>query len=301
MQRIETIDAQSLPAALEILLAASPARPASESHISSFLQYLRESPVTWRAWRDGPVAAPRGLFLALLLPGGTAIGMLPPIDAATIEARAQHDVVAHGLNSLRTLDLHYAEVLLDPAAKAEADLVHELGFKRLTTLDYLERSVTYPWCDPPAGSIEWIPYDDGTHARFAAVLESTYANSQDCPELAGMRPIDDVIAAHQSSGRFTPALWEIAVVAGHDAGCLLLAPLLAGPAAELVYMGVASTSRRQGIGGVLMRRALEHCREQQLRRLSTVVDDRNEPAKCLYGSFGMRAFAQRDAYLLKWR
>ena len=83
----------------------------------------------------------------------------------------------------------------------------------------------------------------------------------------------------------------------HLGGCILLAPLTYGPLIEIVYMGVAAGWRRRGVGKLLLRRALQHCRAVGASELTAVVDRRNTPARQLYARFGFKPTVKREAYI----
>ncbi|MEW6249084.1 MAG: GNAT family N-acetyltransferase [Planctomycetota bacterium] len=299
---VERIAPSELKRALSVVLAGPQAqRRASAQQVRGFLTYLQQSAAEWEGWRDGPAAAPTALLLALRLPGRTALLMPAAPGALGIDYEAQRALTAAGLTALQPEGLHYAQVLLEPEAAPKAALLTEVGFRRLAPLVYLERDAVYPWVDPPAAeSAEWIPYSAARHGDFARVVLGTYEESHDCPELAGLRPIEDVLAAHRAAGRFEPRLWELARVDRQLAGVLLAAELTGRSMLEIVYMGVLPGARGRGVGGLLLRRALEQSRAAGVRQLAAVVDDRNAPAKHLYARFGLAPVARRDAWLYRW-
>lgn len=302
MDSLDTLGPEDLHAALSILLAAPGSRvPADRRHVTGFCEYLKQCAVQWVGLRCGPRAAPSAIFFALLLPGRTAIVMVPSPGEQGIVEEDQRQVTAVGLARLRERGLHFAQALIEPESSAQRALLEREGFRLLAPLDYLERDVSRPAVSPPSPSeAEWVPYSAGTHGEFAAVMLATYEGSLDCPELTGLRPIDDVIAGHRASGRFDGRLWELARVDGQIVGCLLLAQLVHAPLAEIVYMGVVPAARRRGIGRLLLRRALEQCRVIGANHLTVVVDHRNEPARKLYARFALVPVARRNAYLLRW-
>ena len=303
MTAIEPLRPDKFPEAAAILLAApGGGRRADHRQVRAFLEYVEQSPMRCEGLRSEANGCATGLFMALLLPGSTAIAMVPTPRELGIDEDAQRRVTAAGIEQLELTRPHYIQALLDPQATGQRDLLLGFGFRALAPLVYLERSAVHPWVDPPpADAGAWVAFHETTYARFAATLLATYEQSQDCPELTGLRPIDDVIAAHEASGRSGTKLWELLCVDGRDAGCLLLSQVPNVSAAEVVYMGVVPDFRRRGVATVLLRRALQRCRDNGIQRLTLVVDDRNEPAKRLYDRFGMRAVARRDAYLYRPR
>ncbi len=305
MSRIDLLLPTDLSPALARLLAPAGHRElANGAQITGFSEYLADSAVRWQGLRCGPRETPTGLFFALLMPGNTALVMLPPPGTPGIVPSDVLHTLTAGLAALRSQKLHFAQVLLEPEAGASRGLLEQAGFRPLAPLLYLEREVRYPWSDPPSPrEADWVAYGTQTHNLFADVVLATYQNSLDCPELTGLRPIDDILAAHRASGRFDPQLWQLARLNGRPAapaGCILLSHVRQGAMLEIVYMGVVPACRRRGVGALLLRRALARCREVDARQLMVVVDERNEPAKRLYERFAFRPVTRRDAFLYRW-
>jgi mycothiol synthase len=302
METVNPLQPEDLSDALELLLAVPGSKHrASEAAVRGFLTYLERGALRWEGLGCRSRGTFTGLSLSLLIPGATAIVMIPTPGELGISPATQTRVAAAGLDRLRAFRLHYVQALLWPDARAQQDLLSRLGFAALAPLLYLARDVTYPWVEPPNPTDgAWIPFGTQTRAEFARVLTESYVDSLDCPELTGLRPIDDVIAAHQSSGQFDPALWELLDIGGQPAGCVLLARLPDAGALDLVYMGVVPRFRRRGVGALLVRRAFQRCRESRARRLSVVVDQRNAPALRLYERYGLRPAARRAAYWFRW-
>lgn len=299
MTATERVTADQLAATLSLVLANPGKAHAQHAYVASFQAYLARPDIDWTAYRGGS-GRDAAAALALLLPGRTAVVMFQSQGARAREADSQQDALAALLRDLKTRDLHYAQALVEPNEPAGRELLDRNGFRLLTRLEYMERDATYPWVDPPApAAAEWIPYSESNTAMFAETMLASYHASLDCPELGGLRPIEDVIASHRATGEFDPSLWEIARAAGQPLGCILLAGHPQVGAFEVVYMGVSSAARRRGIGSLLVRRALERCRSRRTRTLTLVVDSRNEPARHLYERFKFRTIAQRDAYLLR--
>jgi ribosomal protein S18 acetylase RimI-like enzyme len=300
--RFEALAPADLRQALGYILAAPlSGGPAGQGQVAPFCTYLEQGSVAWEGLRCGPPAAPTALFLALRLPGRTGIVMIPPPGELGIDPAAQLAVTGAGLAALHRHRLHYAQALLEPEAVGKRALLEQAGFGPLASLLYLERSARFPWVDPPpASAVEWVRYGPATHAAFAVTVLATYQDSLDCPELTGLRPIEDILAAHQASGRFDPDLWELARRDGQTAGCALLSRAAQGPIVELVYMGVVPAWRGRGVGDLLLRRALARCREAGARHITAVVDARNTPARRLYDRFAFGPVARREAYLYRW-
>lgn len=302
MDEPEPLSPSELDRALPCLLADPGTRAlAGPEQIAGFHDYLGDGSLSWRGWRCGPPGRPAGLCVAILLPGRTAMVMLPEPGVGGITHSGLVCAAQAGLQALAREHLHYAQALLEGAAVGQRAALEAVGFRPLAPLVYLERNAKYPWVDPPAEEDgDWIAYADPVRADFAGVILETYEGSRDCPELSGLRPIEDVLAAHRAAGPFEPHLWELVRIGGQLAGCILLARLARGALLEVVYVGVVPAWRGRGVGSLLLRRALAQCRGQDVPRLTAVVDDRNGPAKRMYDRLAFRVSTRRDALLYRW-
>jgi GNAT superfamily N-acetyltransferase len=192
----------------------------------------------------------------------------------------------------------YVQALLPEDQAGHGAYLKQSGFRLLTTLLYLERDARYPWvASPEPDEAAWIAYVPERRAAFVNMIRATYANSLDCPELSELRSAEDALAAHGAAGAHDGALWELMYVGEEPVGCLLLTEQRASDAMEVTYMGIHPGYRGHGSGALLLRRALERCRAQRMRRITLAVDARNAPARRLYEAFGLRCFAKRIAYV----
>jgi mycothiol synthase len=281
---------------LPLLLAGPGEQQAARSTVSQFENFLRQSAAAWVGYA---ASSNTGSFTAfcLILPGKVGFVLISNPTRTDPHARETLDETLQ--TAAREHPQYYAQALVEPGSDARVRLLESTGFERLTTLLYLERSVLFPWVDPPADAgITWDTFSPTTQSRFEAIILSSYIDSTDCPELVGKRPIEDILAAHKAGGDHDPSLWFIASRAGTDLGCILVNPQTDGRVAEIVYVGVAASARRQGIGQLLMQQALTACRIRRFEQLLVVVDERNQAAQSLYGRFAFESGAARIAYLL---
>lgn len=276
--------------------------PAGTEQVEAFREHLRRSRIALDLVQGQTATGVTVVCATLLLPGGAALLMPAPFDCVGDDLEA---LVATGRESLRRLTrsgLHFIQMLPDASDRAHQALAERLGFARLTRLHYLERGAVFPWVDPPpADEVSWECYSEALHARFADVVAATYRESLDCPELTALRPIDDALASHKAAGEFDPRLWELAIIDGAPAGCVLLGRLGLRRLVELVYMGVAPEFRRRGVGALLLRRAIRQARRIDAGGLTLAVDERNTPALQLYARFSFERVSSREAYLLAAR
>ena len=144
--------------------------------------------------------------------------------------------------------------------------------------------------------LAFTTYDAANPATFRAALAASYEGTLDCPEVNGLRTIDEVIVGHQAQGRYDPSTWWLAWLDGEPVGVLLLVE--AEPREwEIAYVGVVPPARRRGVALGLMHHALCHARLVDATSLVLSVDDRNTPARRLYHRLGFEAYDHREVVM----
>ena len=190
------------------------------------------------------------------------------------------------------------ELLLPPDAPPLARAVQEAGFRYLTRLLYLRRSVDVQ--APPTDLLndpEWVTYTPSRADLFAEAIALSYSQSLDCPELTGLRSMADVLAGHRAAGVFDPTIWSVALRDREPIAVLLLSRLARPESVEIVYMGVAQVARGTGVANALLRRAATAAGRVGAKCLALAVDHRNQPARRVYARWGFEGFAGRDAWI----
>ena len=272
-------------------------QPANMAQLVTFMQSARARGIDTAqlqvATCDGQVLY---AVLPMLLPGKTMV-VLSGFPRGEAQVQAARGLIPRVVEQYTRLDLSMMQALLDPGDQVLFSLYQEAGFHRLAELIYLEaapRSLT--WKLPDA---TWAlsNYQPENHEQFARAISASYQQSHDCPELTGIRDINDVIAGHKAAGEFDPANWFLLTRAGEPAGVLLLAKIPASDALELVYIGLAPAARRQGISGELLKLALATAARLRCGRLTTAVDSRNLPAMRMYLRGGMQRIGSRVAVI----
>ena len=107
----------------------------------------------------------------------------------------------------------------------------------------------------PATRLELESYAESQAPRLAALVEQTYEATRDCPAMNGMRQMADVLAGYRAAGTFDPGRWFFLHCGGRDVGCLLLTDHPEHKQWELVYVGLVTGVRGQGLGIEAVRRA----------------------------------------------
>lgn len=130
-------------------------------------------------------------------------------------------------------------------------------------------------------------------ALLAIALERSYIDTQDCPELCGLRDVADVLDSHRSVGDYDPALWWIIEYQGKPEGAMLLSACPEQQTIELVYLGISPVLRGKGIGSAMLALGLKELTGRPEGTISCAVDTRNAPAMKLYKRAGFQQFSTR--------
>ncbi|MBX6314034.1 MAG: GNAT family N-acetyltransferase [Isosphaeraceae bacterium] len=251
----------------------------------------------WIARRRGRVA---GALLTQVLAGRTAAVWPPEVEPSWQRAAMAQALLRAALEDLRTRGARIAQALLDPSSPrhAAADLTRA-GMPRVTHLIYLRRETSPPLPLPTSvPRLHWRSYSPETDAEFRAILQATYHDSLDMPELEGVRSLDDILAGHRAGGRFDPGRWWIGRIPEEpDAAAIVLLSASHNRAAwEVAYLGLTPPARGRGLGRATLAYALDLARPHT-PRLELAVDARNRPAEQLYRSAGFLPFDRRAVYL----
>tara|TARA_R110000744_G_scaffold107773_1_gene204387 strand:- start:875 stop:1957 length:1083 start_codon:yes stop_codon:yes gene_type:complete len=210
-----------------------------------------------------------------------------------------------GLKATGNSRVRIAQMLFEPKQEWTHEICLAAGMICVGTLDYLrigyEEIETWPDVDSDWGSgIEVQSFAElgQDRAMLAAALEGSYEGTLDCPELCGMRPMEDVIASHESTGDFDPSRWWILLKDNHPVGCCLLSHCPANESVELVYLGLSPKVQGHGLGTQLLTHALKNLRiKDTVHEVTCAVDRRNVPASKVYLRLGFKRFDARVGYV----
>lgn len=250
-----------------------------------------------------------GRTVMLFVSGGLGGG---PPEASRDRATAIREAVRLAFSGYGE-KAHLVQALAQPRERWAAASFEMAGLKRLTDLYYLAKSLQIREAASqvaagrpirPLGDAVWpagitVRALDGSaesELDLRRALEASYEETLDCPELAGMRTLDDIIAAHRDVGTFDPALWWLVEREGTPEGCVLLNKCPVQSCVELVYVGISPAVRGLGLGRVLLQRAIA-ASSAHGRELRCAVDARNAPARRLYSALGFRETERRVAYV----
>ena len=132
--------------------------------------------------------------------------------------------------------------------------------------------------------------------ELPAILDETYIDTKDCPDLHGIRRTQDILVGHQAGGHVLPELWQTILLNGDAVGCILVT---CGPdkIADLAYVGLAPRARGKGIGRAVVNCILGRLPAEGMRVLRLAVDASNDPAVHLYRQLGFKHTATQCAVI----
>jgi mycothiol synthase len=285
-----------LTAAVGMILG-SPGRPAPAAQVAELMNSAASRRIDvqgiWVAEVSGRIV---WAVLPILNPGRTLL-LLTSQEVGSPNrpaARLVEEICRHFAGQ----GVQLTQVLLESQSHQARQFFTSMGFKDIAELIYLQGQVPRNTVAPAMPEhMRWLEYSPATHAIFADAIMKTYRDSLDCPDLSGLREIDDVIAGHQATGEFDPSGWQLLMERDQAMGVVLMSRIPQSDAMELVYLGLPPQARGRGLGIFLMKQVFFLILRNQRRKLSLAVDSKNEPALKLYYRFGMRQVATRWAMI----
>jgi ribosomal protein S18 acetylase RimI-like enzyme len=248
-----------------------------------------------------------GVMLTQELSGGAAALWAPEIKARWRRSAVADALLNAGLVHFRERQVQIVQALLDESSPAHSssDLTRN-GLVRVTDLTYMSRGTAEPLeVDACAPQLRWHQFTAELEPEFQRILEATYIQSLDMPELEGTRSLRDILATHKAGGRFNPERWQIGRVQDepNTAAILLLTEAADREAWEVAYLGLTPAARGRGLGQATLMYALSLA-HVHVSRLQLAVDVRNQPAEKLYLRAGFTPHDRRAVYvrlLSQWK
>ncbi len=230
-------------------------------------------------------------------PGRTSAVFIPVLDRRDRQAAVLVDLLEQVAVAGRERHIVYLQAMVAPDSQ-EGQVFREADYTFLARMLYLESDLTQSFLPISSSpSLNWETYNNQTHRLFTEVLVGTYEASRDCPLLNGVRDVEDILAAHRSTGQYDASLWQVASDSDGPVGILLLAFIPERWSYEVVYMGLLPAFRGRGYAAALLGRAVKVARERAVMRLTLSVDEANVPARRWYERFGFRESNRRDAWI----
>jgi len=297
-ERLVSVPARSRRAAARQLIESAPVHGIDLSLIWGCVDRSRNVPRVTQA------------CLIVPTPGRTAMVYLSGPDDSELafdeQTQHQHRVWSlqaafEAVDSEQAGSIRLLQALVAPTEPWAERACLEAGMRQIAELSY--QKLTIPAQAPVAGELpEHVQVrlagdmrDRACRQTLARALERSYIETLDCPELCGLRDIEDVIDSHRATGVHDPALWWVVFLNDEPEGALLLSPFPDQASVELVYLGFSPKLRGRGLGKVLMARAIASSMERGAMEMTCAVDMRNQRAIRLYRGLGFRSIDRRRA------
>ncbi len=306
--------------AAERLVSAHGRREAAKRLIASASNHGIDLDLMWGVIGQDAPTSPlkvRQVTLAVLGSGRTAMiflsnpetkGVLGPIATQTDEISASIKGALAGLQAYAPDQVALAQTLIEPEHTWAHSACTDAGMISVGQLDYMRKTIVKaapqaPTPDWPSG-IEVRPIrtldpnaNDSDYQSLITALEGSYEETLDCPELCGLRSMDDVVESHKATGEFDPSRWHLIFKDGHPAGCCLLTHIPQSNSVELVYLGISPQARGLGLGRCVLAYAIDGLGAIGINEVTCAVDNRNAPAISIYKSLGFSRFDARVGFV----
>ena len=254
---------------------------------------------------------PRGLFvlrgkgglLGVIAcePVAGAAGILWPPIVVDRRDDLEDLLVQHACEWLRDNGARLGQCLLPPADLHLGSPLLRNGFSRIAGLSYLchDRLSSIPRGSrtPP---LRFEPYDRASPEVFHETLAWTYSETLDCPEVNGVRTVEEVVAGYQVQD-FATGRWWLAWADERPVGVLIATAESGGESWDVGYMGIVPTARHRGLGRAMLHKVLLDARSAGAQRVTLCVDERNTPACRLYRGMGFLSYDHRAIFLAIWK
>lgn len=194
-----------------------------------------------------------------------------------------------------------AQSLPEPGETEAINALEGAGLRRVGTLDYLTRP------GPTGAEFRPEPLPDGITITSAAdlddeamieLLDRTYIDTMDCPDLCGMRSTAQVLESHRATGHHNPDHWAVVREGDRAEGLVLFTHDPAQRSLELVYLGLAPGVRGRKLARPVMQHALARLDHLTIDEVTCAVDQANAPAVRLYRGMGFNTASTRHAYVV---
>ncbi|MGL6075306.1 MAG: GNAT family N-acetyltransferase [Fimbriiglobus sp.] len=181
----------------------------------------------------------------------------------------------------------YVHAVIPLTAVSQAEALSAVGFRRITRLEFHSRPLPY---HPRTGheALRLTPWKDHPEAELQSLMLRTHQGTQDIPELNRFTTADTPLSPAPIS--------LLAQAHGATLGVLLLTPE-PNDKMEVTYLGVVPEARGHGWGAAILQAGLALATGLGAVESCLSFDERNSPARGLYGRFGFRLYELKQVWL----
>jgi ribosomal protein S18 acetylase RimI-like enzyme len=238
----------------------------------------------------------RGAIFSQVQPGKAAL-VWPPRVVPEEPATTLGQLLTATTEMLEQSGVRIAECLVPDDSHDDQPVLETGGYKHLANLLYLVSMENDFPTSAPQNSLTFEPYSPSNHLRLTQIVEQTYEQTHDCPQLNGVRAVEDTLTGYRAAGVFEAQRWLLICHDGRDVGCLLLADYPEQENWELLYVGLIPSARGRGWGKEITQHAQWLARQAGRPRLVLAVDAANAPALQMYAAVGFRAWERRRVFV----
>jgi len=242
-----------------------------------------------------------GVVFCMSSPGRVMMMWTPRIALGVGEKdkkKVLASLVEAAKNFGRDQQARFVQLLGDEPQPPFDVVLDETGFFLLTQLVYARRPVMRgEVVEPLPEGIELVSYTDDLRDTLLDILAESYEGSLDCPELNGIRSMDDIFESHRGENPFDPERWKLVRSNGQWIGCILLSAVEKDRLVEISYVALVPSARGMGLGRILTREAIRYAEEHHYGAVVLAVDSRNSPALGMYEDEGFTPWDVRQVYL----
>ena len=225
----------------------------------------------------------------------------PPVIARTASSWQEAVSMAlleQAVELIRQQNCWIAHSILS-ADDPKMDVMHRAGFEKLVALQNMEHNEPGALTETYSDRLERVSYSPSAHERFQQVVRQTYVDTQDCPEIVGLRTADEALEGHRLAGDSSDSLWYLYQSNGEDVAVLLIAEDSKFAEWEISYLGVVPDHRRRGLARRITIEALNDAQSAGMQSVTLSVDERNGPAIDLYRALGFQCRSHQVIHALK--
>ena len=276
-------------------------QPSRQGDALHQLLSLRRPDEYWLRWArptDRPSGPPGGACVVLADPGKVGVALYPAAGEDGVDEAALSRAIAAATDDALSDGLSLVQSIPPEGAEADVAVLVDAGFRLLAELQYMRRDLTgkpEPHL-PQREEVTVESFGEYSQEELAAVIQATYQDSLDCPGLAELREMDDVLEGYRATGIFNPSTWWLVRWEGQAAGCVLVNQSISGEA-QMVYLGVIPAFRGRGLARWMTAAVMQACWQEGLTAMTLAVDCRNATAARAYRDAGLTICRERNAYI----
>ena len=243
----------------------------------------------------------RGAMVCLPVAGASGLVWPPQTAGSRNRQEVEDRLLQHALGWLRQRGAKLAQALLAADEVHLAGSLMRNGFQHISKLSYLRHDLIEPLGTKVRPTrLSYEPYSRGDRELFHQTLLRTYEGTQDCPEVNGLRSLEEILEGHRAQGVHSAERWWLVREGRDPVGVLLLTEMPEWQALDVSYLGVVPEARRRGSAREMTRQAIQEARLHGGAQLTLAVDARNQPAWNLYCGLGFEVYDEREVYLAIW-